>query len=401
MTKQVKQIGSNRIIGHLKGSNNGPTVVFFGGIHGNEPSGVEAIQEVFLGIKEAKLSVNGNIYGIRGNVKALLAKKRFLDHDLNRLWTIDNIVKIKTRPEEELFNEDKELLSIFQVLSGILETESGPFYFIDFHTTSSRTLPFITINDAMINRKFSRLFPVPIILGIEEYLEGPLLSYINEKGYLAVGFESGQHTEKEAVDNSMAFMWMALVYSDVLKRADVGSFKRYYLQLQNSAMKNSNFFEIIYRHPIGSKDEFLMRSGFKSFDTVYKGKLLAEHNKIAVLATHKSSIFMPLYQSQGEDGFFLIRKISLVALWLSAVLRKLRMPAFLPILPGVSWADKKKGSLLVNQRTARFLAKPFFHLLGYRTRLINSYEILMTSREATAKNKMYSGTWWYQNKKSV
>ena len=113
MTRQAKQIGSNRIIGHLKGSTNGPTLVFFGGIHGNEPSGVEAIQEVFLRIEKEKLSLNGNIYGIRGNVKALLAKKRFLDHDLNRLWTIDNIEKLKTRSEEELFNEDKEFCLLY------------------------------------------------------------------------------------------------------------------------------------------------------------------------------------------------------------------------------------------------------------------------------------------------
>ncbi|MEQ9581196.1 MAG: succinylglutamate desuccinylase/aspartoacylase family protein, partial [Arenibacter sp.] len=194
MTTIENQIGKSRTIGHLKGSSGGPTMIFFGGIHGNEPSGEKAIQEVFLGIEENEISVNGNIYGIRGNVAALLAGKRFLDGDLNRLWTDEKIEKIKAKAENELLNEDKELLSIHQVLSDILKTESGPFYFIDFHTTSSKTLPFITINDALINRKFSKLFPVPIILGIEEYLEGPLLSYINEQGYLALGFESGQHT---------------------------------------------------------------------------------------------------------------------------------------------------------------------------------------------------------------
>ncbi|MBC8766858.1 succinylglutamate desuccinylase/aspartoacylase family protein [Arenibacter sp. BSSL-BM3] len=396
MTNLANQTGDNRIIGHLNGSNNGPTVVFFGGIHGNEPSGEKAIQDVLLRIEEEKIPVNGNIYGIRGNIEALLAGKRFLDHDLNRSWTVENIEKIKNTSEKELLNEDKELFSLYQVLWDILETEPGPFYFIDFHTTSSKTLPFITINDALINRKFSKLFPVPIILGIEEYLEGPLLSYINDQGYLSVGFESGQHTAKEAVENSIAFMWLALVYSDALKRADVKGYEGYYLQLQNSAMKNASFFEIIYRHPIDSKDQFSMLSGFKSFDVVNKGKLLAEHNKRAVLALQKSSIFMPLYQSQGEDGFFLIRRIPKLALWLSRVLRKIRMPALLPILPGVSWADKKKGTLLVNKRTARFLAKPLFHLLGYRNRQINKNEILMSSREATAKNKMYSGTWWYQ-----
>ncbi|MCK0189720.1 succinylglutamate desuccinylase/aspartoacylase family protein [Arenibacter sp. F20364] len=396
-----QHLGNSRIIGHVKGSEEGPTMIFFGGIHGNEPSGEKAIQEVFIRIKEEGISVNGSIYGIRGNVSALLAGKRFLDLDLNRLWTDEKIEKINSKAKDKLLNEDKELLSIHKVLSVILDTESGPFYFIDFHTTSSKTLPFITINDAMINRKFSKLFPVPIILGIEEYLEGPLLSYINQQGYLSVGFESGQHTAQEAIDNSIAFMWLALVYGEAIKRSDINGFEEYYLQLQNSAMKNASFFEIIYRHPLGSGDEFHMLPGFQSFETVPKGKVLAEHNKKAVLALQESGIFMPLYQSQGEDGFFLIRKIPTLALWLSAGLRKIRMPALLPLLPGVSWADKKKGTLLVNERTARFMAKPLFHLLGYRNRVINKSEILMTSREATAKNAMYSGKWWYRNKKSV
>ena len=395
------QIGKSRTIGHLKGGNGGPTMIFFGGIHGNEPSGEEAMQEVFLGIEENEISVTGSIYGIRGNIAALLEGKRFVDRDLNRLWTDEKIEKIKAKAENELLNEDRELLSIHQVLLDILKTESGPFYFIDFHTTSSKTLPFITINDALINRKFSKLFPVPIILGIEEYLDGPLLSYINEQGYLAIGFESGQHTAKEAVDNSIAFMWLSLVYGGALKRADVDGFEGYYRQLQNSAKENASFFEIIHRHPIAPGDKFHMLPGFRSFDVVNKGKILAEHNDKAVLALQKSSIFMPLYQSQGEDGFFLIRKTPKFALWLSVLFRKIRMPALLPILPGVSWADKNKGTLLVNERTARFMAKPLFHLLGYRNRVINKGEILMTSREATAKNKMYSRTWWYRNKKSV
>ncbi|SMG49426.1 succinylglutamate desuccinylase/aspartoacylase family protein [Arenibacter troitsensis] len=396
-----KPVGRSRTIGHLKGDKGGPTMIFFGGIHGNEPSGEQAIQEVFNGIVKNGISANGNFYGIRGNVAALLAGKRFLDRDLNRLWTDEKIEKIKGKSKYELLSEDKELLSIHQILSDILKTESGPFYFIDFHTTSSKTLPFITINDALINRKFSKLFPVPIILGIEEYLEGPLLSYINERGYLSVGFESGQHTEREAVDNSIAFMWLALVYAGALKSVDIVGFEAYYRQLKNSAKENASFFEIIYRHPIESGEKFQMQPGFQSFDIVNKGKVLAEHNDKVVLAKQKSSIFMPLYQSQGEDGFFLIRKTPKFALWLSVLLRKIRMPALLPILPGVSWADKKNGTLLVNERTARFMAKPLFHLLGYRNRVINKSEILMTSREATAKNSMYKETWWYRNKKSV
>lgn len=77
---------------------------------------------------------------------------------------------------------------MFTLLEDIINSNFGPFYFIDFHTTLSKTLPFITINDVVIDRKFSKFFLVPIALGIEEYLNGPLLSYINELGYVSLGF---------------------------------------------------------------------------------------------------------------------------------------------------------------------------------------------------------------------
>ena len=198
-------------------------MVFFGGIHGNEPSGVDALQEVFKEFETHPISVKGSMYGIQGNMPALLQKQRFLARDLNRLWTKPEIERIKALAKDQRTPEDKELLELLELLNAILENETGPFYFIDFHTTSSRTLPFITINDAMINRKFSKLFPVPIILGIEEYLEGPLLSYINTKGYLSLGFESGQHFTEEARINSVAFIWLSLQYSGFLKEAHVAN----------------------------------------------------------------------------------------------------------------------------------------------------------------------------------
>ncbi len=395
MMKKPEAMEDGRLIGHLKGGNKGPTMVFFGGIHGNEPSGEKAIEIVFQKLKKEIMPLKGSIYGIRGNVMALKLGKRFLDHDLNRLWTEKRMEEIFNKSEDQLLREERELLAISHVLKTILDTEPGPFYFIDFHTTSSETPPFITINDALINRKFARLFPVPIVLGIEEYLEGPLLSYINQKGYLSVGFESGQHLAKEAVENSVAFMWLALVYGGALLKDSITDFEEYKTKLQESGGNDSNFYEIFYKHGLEKRDQFTMEPGFRSFDLVNKGSLLAQHNHESILAKKQARVFMPLYQKQGEDGFFLIRKIPSLALWLSAVLRKIKMSALLPLLPGLSWADKNKGILLVNKKAARFLAKPFFHLLGYRNRVLNKNEILMISREATAKNKMYQATWWY------
>ncbi|HRV55758.1 MAG TPA: succinylglutamate desuccinylase/aspartoacylase family protein, partial [Mangrovimonas sp.] len=167
----------NRIISEIHGHEKGPTVVFFGGIHGNEVAGVFAIEKVLNNLLESKTAINGSIYGIAGNLQALGSNHRFIEKDLNRLWTFDHIYNAH---ENLRANEDNEQQDLLDLIEDIIFHNHPPFYFIDIHTTSSQSIPFITINDALINRKFSELFPLPVVLGIEEYLEGPLLSYINE-----------------------------------------------------------------------------------------------------------------------------------------------------------------------------------------------------------------------------
>ena len=56
-----------------------PTLVLFGGIHGNERAGVVGIQHIKDNLDLTK--VKGNIYGILGNISALKYNQRYLDTD--------------------------------------------------------------------------------------------------------------------------------------------------------------------------------------------------------------------------------------------------------------------------------------------------------------------------------
>jgi len=392
----IEELDTIRIIGRIKGQLPGPTLVFFGGLHGNEPSGVQALEKVFAELEAGETQIRGNIVGIRGNIPALAKQRRFLENDLNRIWTQRGIDAINEKDFSERTSEEGELVELHKLISGILEEESGPYYFIDYHTTSSPTLPFITINDALINRKFARLFPLPVILGLEEFLEGPLLSYINEKGYVAIGFESGQHQTKEAADNSVAFTWLTLLFTGVVTSNDGFNKELYYKQLRAAAKGDTRFYEVTHRHMITTEDEFNMLPGFRSFDPIEEGTKLASHNGKQLSTEKDTIVFMPLYQEQGEEGFFLIRKIPKWILKLSTGMRKLRMDTILTWLPGISWASPRKDQLMVNLRVARFLSKPLFHLLGYRTKVLDKTHYLMTNRERVAKNGMYRNTPWYR-----
>jgi len=387
-----KSIHIERIIGKITGETKGPTIVFFGGIHGNETAGVFALNEVLHKINPNQ--VNGVIYGISGNLKALNSNQRYIEEDLNRLWLNGNTKN--TNKTKQLSNEKKEQEELNKILKTILEKESGPYYFIDLHTTSGKTLPFITINDALINRKFSKLFPVPIILGIEEFLDGPLLSYINQLGYVSLGFESGQHNDKSAVTNCEAFIYLSLVFSRVIDENKVLSYYQYYNQLKINAINNNQIFEVVYLHKIKEGDVFKIKKEVKSFQTICKGQVLAINNKINVISPFNAKLFMPLNQKKGKEGFFIIKKINPIFLKLSEILRRIRVDNLLIILPGVTWKDRKKGILQVNLKVAKYMVKPIFHLLGYRNKQYNNTSIFLFNRERVSKNKMYKNQPWYK-----
>ena len=256
-----KTISINRLICKIEGTQNGPTLVFFSGIHGNETAGVFALDEALNKIKPEQ--VKGTVYGISGNLKALKLNQRYIDEDLNRIWFEQNLKTLKKR--EQLNVEEQEQLELLILLKNILKKNKAPFYFIDLHTTSGKTLPFITINDALINRKFSKQFPVPVVLGIEEYLNGPLLSYINALGYVSLGFESGQHHEISAITNSVGFIYLSLVFANVIDRENVTNFTKYYNQLKAETKKIAGVFEVIYLYKIKHSETFKMLNGFENF----------------------------------------------------------------------------------------------------------------------------------------
>jgi hypothetical protein len=390
---QKDYLQSDRIIQKIQGNVKGPVILFFAGIHGNEPAGVLALQQVLPVLEAQKDNIAGCIYGILGNKPALFQNKRYIDEDLNRLWISSYMDKLEEKVT--LLEEEKEMKELLQMIREITEKAAGSIYFIDFHTTSSKSYPFITINDALINRKFAIQFPVPIVLGIEEYLDGPMLSYINQEGYVAIGFEAGQHQEEDSVKNTVSFIYLTLAFTGAIKKQGFGQFNLHYSNLKKSAAQLDKIFEIVYLHRIAAWDKFKMHSGFESFQVIKQGTPLAIHNDNMVNAPYSGRIFMPLYQSQGSDGFFIIHRIPYWVLKLSAFLRKYKTDNLLTLLPGVSWENKEKKILKVNLKTARFLAKPLFHLLGYRVRVTEGHYLKLSNRERASKKKMYKKSdWW-------
>jgi hypothetical protein len=273
------------------------------------------------------------------------------------------------------------MFELLNEINYIIKRSKGPLYFIDLHTTSSKSCPFIPINDTMENRRFARKFPVPTVLGIEEFLDGPLLSYINEIDHVALGFEAGQHDDKNSIQHHIAFVGLVLLYSNLITENDIPDYHTYWKKLKEAGQKERGIYEIKHRYEVNDASKFSMKKGFKSFDKIEKGQALAKDNDIPINAIESGKIFMPLYQNQGEDGFFIIAKIHPIWLKLSSLLRKLKVEALLVALPGVKRDPENPKTIVLNRTIARFFSKDIFHLLGFRMKAKDQNTYRFTRRE--------------------
>jgi predicted deacylase len=357
----------DRILWQFSGELPGPVIVIFVGIHGNEPAGIEAVKKIKNKLKGKNNKVRGAVYAITGNIKALNLGIRFVDTDLNRLW--ESFYSKSKKNGKERYKRTAEFGEIEEIensIKFILEKHSETteeFIFTDIHTTSANSCSFILFNDTLTNRALARKFPAPQILGIEEYIKGTLLSYINNLGYTAIGFEAGEHWAGESIQRSESFIWLVLYYCGFLDLTE-GEIDKFEKSLKTEPKVPGNYFEIVYHHHVDNPGDFKMKSGFENFDMIKKDQPLAIEKGEVIKAPVSGRIFMPLYQKTGNDGFFIINEVSAFWLKISAYTRKSFVHRLLRFLPGVKLISK--NSLEIDLRFARFLVSDIFHLLGYR-----------------------------------
>jgi Succinylglutamate desuccinylase / Aspartoacylase family len=376
--RQLAKTGEH-LIASVRGSLPGPTLIILGGIHGNEPAGVLAADRVLPHIQERRADLRGEVVLLRGNTRALERRVRYIHADLNRQWTADNV-----RMSESLNGgwEMSELLEQRELLKAIRDAVSrarGDVYFVDLHTTSAQGKPFATVGDTLRNRRFALCFPVTIVLGLEEQIDGTLLEYINNLGAITMGFEAGQHDAITSVDHHEALIWNATAATGNFLREDLPEFEQY-RSLLSRAGDGRRVVEVRHRHPIVLEDRFEMKPGFRNFQPVRRGQVLARDRKGDIKSRETGLILLPLYQKLGDDGFFLGREVKRFWLNLSAFLRKLKAGHYIHLLPGVRRDPLRENFFIINTSIASILPLQIFHLLGFRKRRWIDKELVVSRR---------------------
>lgn len=347
-----------RVLGRRPGRAPGRTVVISGGIHGNEPAGVEAALRVLAQLPD--VLPRGEVVAVAGNLKALAADRRFVGRDLNRGWTPD--LPERLRAASRLDPEEEEQRGLLAVIEPLCEAASEPVVFIDLHTTSGPGAPFACMADVLRNRPFAFCLGLPVVLGLEEVIEGSMLGYLCDLGHVGVAVEGGQHEDPASVERLEVALWRVLVEAQVIDPADVPADR-------GGADRDPTLPEVIeirYRHVCRDGDGFEMAPGLSSFQPIRKGQTIAHDARGPIRATQGGLLLLPRYQGAGEDGFFVSRPVKRRWLHLSARLRRSGAERLLEGLPGIRPDPARPGTYLVDPRWAARPVIDLFHLFGFR-----------------------------------
>lgn len=305
-----------RVIGRFTGSHRGPLLIVLGGIHGNEPAGVEAMQLIFKMLEVEPIAnpdfqFHGRLVALRGNIGALEKKQRYLKQDLNRMFTPGKIRDVLSRRPEELGPEERELADLVLTIDEeVLNYQPEEMILLDLHTTTAFGGIFSIAKDDDRSLEIAVELHAPVVRGMLQGLEGTTLHFIEHHRFVdirstAVCFESGQHDEHLSVNRAIAGVINCMRTIGCVDGDHVeNQHDKLLIEFSSGLPKVTN---LVYKHEIVPEDEFHMKGHYKNFQAIEKGELLARDRRGDIRSPADGLILMPLYQKQGEEGFFIVQ----------------------------------------------------------------------------------------------
>ena len=311
----------NRVIGTFEGRH-GPLIFALGGVHGNEQAGVHALEEVLKMLQEVyepqpDLEFAGKFLAVTGNTSASKLGKRFIDCDLNRLWTATRVSQILRSTPESRNTEEQELSEILTLLkTSIEEYKPTALVILDLHTTSAEGGIFCIPSGNPRSIRLARELHAPVILGLLDGIDGTMLHFIDhsfnqfidaEIPVLGAAFEGGQHDHPHAVSACIAGVLNCLRASGCIAPEALYSAHDQFLEDYSSSLPKVTQLE--YVHQLSPGDHFRMKPGYFNFKSIHAGEHLADDVHGPIHSKCNGRILMPLYQDQGTDGFFMVNEI--------------------------------------------------------------------------------------------
>jgi succinylglutamate desuccinylase len=352
-----------RVIGRVHGAAAGACVVVVAGIHGNEPAGVRAARRVLERL--AALPIRGDVVVLAGNLRCLRRGQRFETRDLNRGWNDAALQALRAQDPATLRAEDAEQRELADAVDDAFAGARGERVLVDLHTSSAPGIPFVLFGDTVAQCDFVRALPIPLLLGLVEQVEGILAEHYTARGAVTFCVEGGQHASADAEHNLEAAVWLSLAQAGVVDGTlpEVAPARA---RLDAARAGLPHLLEVVFRHAIGPDDGFVMEPGFLNISRAHRGQLLARDRHGEIRAPADGAVVLPLYQKQGNDGFFWARAIPHRRLRWAGLLRRLPIDAAVRRLPGIESDRDHPHRIVVHGGQIRRPLSSLLRLLGYR-----------------------------------
>lgn len=260
----------------------GPTVAIFGGVHGDELTGIEVVKQTLQGIDIE----TGRIFVALGNLAAIQAGKRHTGFNLNRAF------RDLTPNELEVYDDLPYELKRAQALNGILSVSDA---LLDLHDFADPNGPIFMITE---DRGFdvARAIGAPVISnGWSTAEPGGSDYYMETMGRIGICYELGDKT-KPMIN---------------LERG-LGARDRFLEQMGLREKVSAPLFEdprfirndrSVYMLP----GDFRFARDFRTFDKLEEGELIAVNGETQYTAESGQVIIFPFVKKPavGEEAFCL------------------------------------------------------------------------------------------------
>jgi succinylglutamate desuccinylase len=248
-------------------------LVLFAGIHGNEISGVYAIEkllfDLFSGTREV---VRGKLTLARANALALAAERRYITHNLNRLFRADYSADIDRGCYE--FGRAQELKTILEKCD----------YFLDLRSAPTAQEPFLVVERHAVD-VFAKLGIRRIMTGWSKFANGPIggdaENYANAHGAKAATLESGAHFDKASNDVAYRTIITLLSHLGLVETDSPG---------ESEALETVDIYAVVTKEA----EDFRYPGDVRNFQFLKEGEVFAFQNGRPLTVAEDSYLLMPM-----------------------------------------------------------------------------------------------------------
>ena len=264
----------------------GPSVFVIGGMHGNEGTGIEVVNQLLKEFEEGRRLVSGTLTLALGNIRAIQKNERWIDgKDLNRqfgdIHLIDGI--------DGSWEEERARILAAQIREADIT--------LDIHSTNKPSSPFICSRVDEAHARIYRWFPIENVIEDPEYVfgDGPVTTdeYADRMGKAGLCIESGWIEDGNRVEETKNSVEAVL--------SDLGLSTTPLPPLRSHTIHTYRFYETIKLTEEGFR--FAEGKGTRSFEPLQKGEVLGYRGEAPVTIDQDAFVIFPKLKEHWQLGW--------------------------------------------------------------------------------------------------